>query len=178
VWPQRWRRRDRNGRDNGDNGDNDGGSTANTLDGQTGEATGYELGKRRRPSAVAQHQPRPHEPASFMSPRLSHMLASAVAAVAAVAAASAGSEKQVPQDQRATKGTCRPKHLLRRAPALGRPLELLVAAPDVLRRVERVLHQLLNVRRLHAEVVGQRRLQLRDFRQRLLRRAVHDDVVG
>lgn len=83
-----------------------------------------------------------------------------------------GSDKQVPQDQRPAKRTRCPKHLLRRAPALRRPLELLVAAPDVLRRVERVVHQLLNVRRLHAEVVRQRRLQLRDFRQRLFRGAV------
>lgn len=73
------------------------------------------------------------------------------------------SHKQVPQHQPRAEDARRPKHLLRRAAALRRPLELLVAAPDIVPSVERVLDQLVNVRRLHAEVAGERRLQLRDL---------------
>lgn len=68
------------------------------------------------------------------------------------------SYEQVPENKRRAKYTRRPEHCLRCAPSLRRPLELLVSAPDILRRRERVLHQLINVRRLHAEVVRERRL--------------------
>lgn len=67
--------------------------------------------------------------------------------------------EQVPQDECRAEGTCAPEYLLRRAPSLRRALELLVSASDIFRGIERVLHKLINVRSLYAEVVCKRRLQ-------------------
>lgn len=82
------------------------------------------------------------------------------------------SHKQVPQHKTGAKDARRPKHLLRRAASLCSPLELLVAASYILLRVERVFHELVNVRGLHAEIACQSRLQLRDLCERFFRGTV------
>jgi hypothetical protein len=55
------------------------------------------------------------------------------------------SHEQVPQDKRHAEYARCPEQLLCRAASLRRALELPVSAPDILRRVERVLDQLVNV---------------------------------
>jgi hypothetical protein len=77
------------------------------------------------------------------------------------------SKHQVPAHQKRAEHTRCPKHRPRRALALRRPLQLPVSAAHVLRRRERVLHQLVDVRRLYAEVVRKGGLQLRDFEEGL-----------
>lgn len=70
------------------------------------------------------------------------------------------SYEQVPQHEQRAEGRGAVENHLRCAPSLRRPLELLVPAPDILRCIERVLHQLLDMRRLYLEIASQRRLQL------------------
>lgn len=82
------------------------------------------------------------------------------------------SYEQVPQHKQSAEGRRAVEDHLGRAPSLRRPLELLVSAADIFRCVERVLHQLFNMRRLYLEVACERRLQLRDFDERLLCSAV------
>lgn len=77
---------------------------------------------------------------------------------------------QVPEDQERAQPSRREKRVPRRAGPLSRLLELLVAAPDVLRDMLRVRHKLVDLRRLSREVARQQRLQLCDLQQRLLRR--------
>ncbi len=73
------------------------------------------------------------------------------------------SYEQVPQDEGRAKGACRPEHHLRCAPPLCCSLQLLIPAAYILGCVERILHKLLNMRCLYAEIVCKRRLKFRDL---------------
>lgn len=78
------------------------------------------------------------------------------------------SYEQIPQDKYCAERRRAVKHHLRCAPSLRCPLEFLVSAPDILRRVKRILYELFNVRRLYFEVACKGRLQLRDLNERFL----------
>ena len=77
------------------------------------------------------------------------------------------SYEQVPHNKRRAEDTCSPEQLLRRTAPLRRALELLVSTSNVLRCIERVFNELVDVRLLHAEVGRERRVQLRDLHERL-----------
>ena len=69
------------------------------------------------------------------------------------------SYEQVPHNKRRAEDACSPEQLLRRTAPLRRALELLVSTPNVLRCIERVFNELVDVRLLHAEVGRERRVQ-------------------
>jgi len=69
------------------------------------------------------------------------------------------SYEQVPPHQYPTKYAGHPKYSLRRTLPLRRSLQLSIPAAYILCRIERVLHQLIDLRGLHAEVIRERGLE-------------------
>lgn len=86
-------------------------------------------------------------------------------------AAVAALNHEIPHDQEQAQPARREEGVARRAGPLRRLLELFIAAAHVLRRVERVGHELIDVRRLGRQVVHQQRLELRNLDERLFRRS-------
>jgi hypothetical protein len=87
---------------------------------------------------------------------------------------SQSSYHQVPDYQKQAQPAGRKKGIPRRTRSLSRLLELLIAPSDILGRIERVRHELVDVRRLRGKIIDEQRLQLRYLDQRLLSRPAED----
>ena len=78
---------------------------------------------------------------------------------------------QIIHDEEETEGTGAVKHQFGRAGSLGSLFKLLVPTANVLGDGECIGDELIDVRRLYSQMVGQGRLELRDLDERAFRRS-------
>ena len=81
------------------------------------------------------------------------------------------SDDQIIDDEKETEGTGAVEDSFGRAGPLGGLFQLLISTPDVLGDGECISDELINVRRLYSQIVGQGRLKLRDLNERAFRRS-------
>jgi hypothetical protein len=77
-------------------------------------------------------------------------------------------EHQIPNHQERAKPHRPPKHRLSRTLPLARPLQLLITLAQIVRRIVRLLHQLLDVLALLRQIRVKRAVQFTDFQDTAL----------